>query len=93
MHGAVKANAGPSAVFEVDSMLVARQMVDIHPWTCRSAGLADLHKQCVHVAEFLTQHNITWNVRHNYREYNQVADSLANQAIDEPDTNVPSDLW
>ena len=82
----------PSAVFEVDSLLVARQMAHSHPWTCCSAALVDLHKQCVRVGEFLTQRDINWNVRHIYREYNQVADSLANQAIDEPDTNVPSDL-
>ena len=30
------------------------------------------------------------DIRHIYREFNQTADALSNQAIDERDTNVPS---
>ena len=41
----------------------------------------------------LTHLRISWVIRHIYREFNQTADALSDQAIDERDTNGPSQFW
>ena len=45
------------------------------------------HQQCVHVCDSLSALHISWDIRHIYREFNQTADTLSNQAIDERDSN------
>ena len=83
----------PRVVFEVDSMLVARQLAKHQPWACRSTNLIPLHRRCVIICQSLSQHGVVWDVRHIYREFNQTADTLSNQGIDEQATNGYSQLW
>ena len=77
----------PIVKFEVDSMLLAKQMAQINTWACRSDNLMDLHIECVRLGNILSDRGVIWNVTHIYREFNQTADALSNQAIDEIDTN------
>ena len=37
---------------------------------------------CVQLGQSLDDRGISWKIRHIYREYNQVADALANEALD-----------
>ena len=80
-------------IFEVDSMLLAKQLARYRPWACRSENLVGLHRLCVDIGERLETSNVTWNIRHIHREFNQVSDSLSNQAIDEQATNGSSIGW
>lgn len=79
-------------IFEVDSMLVAQQLARHRPWACRSPALVDIHNNCLEIGSFLSLHNIEWIVQHIYLEYNKVADTLANCAINEM-TNVSTTNW
>ena len=83
----------PHVIFEVDSLLLAKQLARHLPWACRSENLIALHQQCVHVCDSLSAVHISWDIRHIYREFNQTADALSNQAIDERDTNGSSASW
>ena len=83
----------PNVLFEVDSLIPAKQLARRHPCACRSENLIPLHQQCVHVCDALTYLRISWDFRHIYREFNQTAGALSNQAIDERDTNGPSQFW
>ncbi len=74
-------------------MLLARQMARQRPWACRSAGLLDFHLDCVSLGEALDQGGVEWDIRHIYREFNQVADALSNQAIDERESNGNTATW
>ena len=67
-------------IFEVDSMLLARQIG--HVWACRSPSLTPYYEKCLQLGDTLDARGITWSIRHIYREYNQAADSLSNEAID-----------
>ena len=69
-------------VFEVDSMLLARQIG--HEWACRSPTLVPYYTECLEMGEILEAAGISWTIRHIYREYNQAADTLSNEAIDLP---------
>ena len=80
-------------LFEVDSLLAAMQIRRTHPWVCRSESLIELHLDCVRLGDLLTQNNVEWQIRHVYREFNQVTDALANRAIDDQSTNGPSNGW
>ena len=80
----------PNVLFEVDSLILAKQLTRRHLWACRSENLIPLHQQCVHVCDALTPLRISWDIRHIYREFNQTADALPNQANDERATNGPS---
>ena len=80
-------------IFEVDSLILAKQLARHLPWVCRSENLIALHQQCVHVCDSLSALHISWDIRHIYREFNQTADSLSNQAIDERDPNGFSAFW
>ena len=77
----------PHVIFEVDSLILAKQLARHLPWACRSENLIALHQQCVHVCDSLSALHISWDIRHIYREFNQTADTLSNQAIDERDSN------
>ncbi len=70
--------------FEVDSMLVARQILvfGVGKFACRSGSLLLLFSQCVELGRSLESQGNSWKIRHIYREYNQTADALANEAID-----------
>ena len=39
----------PHVIFEVDSLIFAKQLARHLPWACRSENLIALHPQCVHV--------------------------------------------
>ena len=80
-------------LFEVDSMLLAKQLARYGPWACRSENLLELHCECVRLGQDLDAAGVEWRVRHIYREFNQTADTLSNQAIDERDGNGQSVHW
>ena len=83
----------PHVIFEVDSLILAKQLARHLPWACRSESLTALHQQCVHVCDSLSALHISWDIRHIYREFNQTADTLSNQAIDERDSNGFLAFW
>ena len=49
--------------------------------------------ECRALGEQLSDRGVEWSVRHLYREYNKVADALANEAFDFPGENGPSPAW
>ena len=73
----------PHVIFEVDCVILAKQLARHLPWACRSENLTALHQQCVHVCDSLSALHISWDIHHIYREFNQTADTLFNQAFDE----------
>ena len=83
----------PHVIFEVHSLIIAKQLARHLPWACRSENLIALHQQCVHVCDSLSALHISWDIRHIFREFNQTADTLSNQAIDERDSNGFSAFW
>ena len=74
-------------IFVVDSLILAKQLARHLPWVCRSENLIALHQQDVHVCDSLPAPHILWDIRHICREFNQTADTISNQAIDERDSN------
>ena len=74
-------------VFEVDSKLVARQMQSfgLGKFACRSDQLRPLYSVCIGFSRQLDANGVRWYIRHIYiyiyREFNMVADSLANAAV------------
>jgi len=76
--------SGRRVLFEVDSLLIARQVqaTGVGKFACRSLTLAPLLQECIDVGRALEGRAISWRVRHIYREYNQTADALANESID-----------
>ena len=82
----------PHVIFEVDSLILAKQLA-LLLWACRSENLIALHQQCVHVCDSLSALHISMDIRRIYREFNQTADTLSNQAIDERDSNGFSAFW
>ena len=50
----------PHVIFEVDSLLLAKQLARHLPWACRSENLIALHQQCVHVCDSLSALHISW---------------------------------
>ena len=83
----------PHVIFEVDSLILAKQLALHLPWACHSENLIALHQQCVHVCDSLSAFHISWDTRFFDREFNQTADTLSNQAIDERDSNGFSAFW
>ena len=76
--------ANSNVAFEVDSKIVAKQVQVMGPgkYACRTASLTPFFLECVRLGWALTARGINWLVRHIYREYNQICDAQANQAID-----------
>jgi len=83
----------PSVLFEVDSMLLSRQLARRRPWACRCEDLLDVHRGCVDLGMLLEARGVEWDIRHVYREFNQVGDSLANRAIDEGGGDIVDSDW
>ena len=83
----------PCVMFEVDSMLLARQLAKFRPWACRSISLIEVHAECVRLGETMLARGTDWKIRHVYREFNQTSDALSNQAIDQQDSNGHSIRW
>ena len=80
-------------VSQVDSDLVAKQMARVNAYVCRADGLMPLHHDCNQLGKALEERGVSWEVRHVYREYNQIADELANLAIDDPLGNGAARDW
>ena len=74
-------------VFKVDSMLVARQFGKRRPWKCRFASLLHLRRRRVLICQPPSQNGVVRDMRHIYSEFNQAADVLSNQGVDEEATN------
>ena len=91
MERAVRHEGDREVAFEVDSMLIAKQVG--HSWACRHASLAPLYESCCELGDQLTAKGVQWKIRHIYREYNQAADALSNEAIDEPERRWTTAGW
>ena len=50
----------PHVIFEVDSLILAKELARHFPWACRSENLIALHQQCVHVCDSLSALHISW---------------------------------
>ena len=48
---------------------------------------------CVALGHSLTERRVHWTIYHIYREYNVVADALANEALDFPHRRGPRGNW
>ena len=66
--------------FQVDSLLVAGQVRG--QWACRSSALIPLLEAALRVIRLLEASGTVVLTEHIYREYNKMADQLANQALD-----------
>jgi len=73
----------PNIVFRVDSLLIARQLQGI--WACRCPHLLGVYMRAIEILDSLRSapHARSVVVEHVYREFNSVADALANLAIDD----------
>ena len=91
MRQAARRPQDTEVVFEVDSILLAKQMG--HIWACRHASISPLYEECCELGDKLTEMGVRWSIRHIYREYNQAADSLSNEAIDEPERRWATTRW
>jgi len=82
-------------LFRVDSMLVKQQVNGplAGAWACRSEHLLPRFRRCVALGRRLDALGIPWSVEHIYREYNVVADSIANAVIDGVRAPGPSVVW
>ena len=81
-----RAHIDKRVVFELDSQIIARQVVMFSRWkaACRSPNLRPHFRTCVALGHALTERGVHWNMYHIYREYNVVADALANEALTFP---------
>ena len=71
----------PHVIFEVDSLILAKQLARHLPWACRSENLIALHQHCVHVCDSLSALHISSDIRHIYREFNQTRLTLECQIL------------
>ena len=53
-------------------------------WGCHRAHLRVLLAECYDLSVQLTRAGCKWDIRHIYREFNAVADSLAGACLDNP---------
>ena len=79
LRRAVEAAAEP-CVFEVDSQNVARQINGVN--ACRDKTLTPVYDDCLRLLGILARREQPWVVRHIYREWNAVADSLATRGTE-----------
>ena len=70
-------------IFEVDSQLLARQVqpFGVGKYACRSPALQQLWLECTERGRHLEQMGVFWEIRHIYKEFNQVSDTLAREAM------------
>ena len=66
-------------VFELDSLLVVMMMSG--KWGCHRQHLRVLLAECYDLGEQLSQAGCDWTIRHVYREYNRIADQLAETCL------------
>jgi len=94
-NAVVRARPGTLYMFEVDSKLLARQVqaFGLGKFACRSFSLWPWWERCVRHGNRLEQAQCNWRIRHIYREFNQTADQLANEGIDEGIAETKSPTW
>ena len=75
-------------IFRVDSKLVAQQLSG--KWACREPALIPLYEEGIKIIALMKR--ASWyqdlQIDHIYREFNALADSLANVAIDRYDASL-----
>ena len=76
--------------FQVDSMLVAMHMS--FRWKCKSATLRDLYREGLILLERLRATKDRIDIFHIHREFNAIADGLANEALGSPGAYF-ADTW
>ena len=74
-----------AVLFQRGAIIVAEQVrvFGRNTYACKKPHLRPLFLRCVNLGRELHGLGCQWSIRHIYKEYNQVADSLANQAIDQ----------
>ncbi len=65
---------------QTDSLLVANQARCV--WACRSQALRGYYEDVQSMLATMESRGMVVIVEHVYREYNTIADSLANKAVD-----------
>ena len=90
-----RAHIDRRVVFELDSQILARQVVIFSRWkaACRSPNLRPHFRTCVQLGHALTEQGVHWTMYHIYREYNVVTDALANEALNFPHRCGPRGNW
>ena len=90
-----RAHVDKRVVFELDSQIIARQVVIFSRWkaACRSPNLRPHFRTCVELGHALTARGVHWTMYHIYREYNVIADALANEALAFPHRCGPRGNW
>ena len=81
--GWLKGHGGDSdtlCVFQLDSMLVSKQ--GSFKWRCLSMALAPYYDHVVASLRRLEAEGVQVVVMHIYREFNTLADGLANEVLD-----------
>jgi len=68
-----------AATFQVDSLLLARQCN--MEWRCRSPSLIPYWEQAAGLLRRLRDRGTAYSIRHIYQEFNALADSIANEVI------------
>ncbi|HIF32153.1 MAG TPA: reverse transcriptase-like protein [Planctomycetaceae bacterium] len=88
-----RAERAPDAkvLFLVDSKLLAEQVGG--RWACRKATLIPFYVRICEMGERMSAQGKVWRIRHVYREFNQTADKLSNEAIDDKNGNGRSKYW
>ncbi len=68
-------------VFEMDCRQIVNQVnpYGLNKLACRNPVLQPLFLTCTALGSQLSESGVTWEIRHIYSEYNQVADALARQ--------------
>ncbi len=76
-------NIDRSVTFEMDSVVVARQMqpYGIGKFACRSSALEPLFLRCVDLGHRLDGAGVDWQVRHIFAEYNEIATAIAKEVV------------
>ena len=86
-------------ILRLDSMLVARQLAG--QWACRAPTLVRLYEHGLQLVQSLRTHEHVrhFAIEHVYREFNSIADGLANEALNRrqpehsPQHVVVDDNW
>ena len=76
-------------VFQLDSMLVTKQ--GNLQWRCLSLELAPYYEKVIEGIRLLEENGLDIHIMHIYREFNTIADGLANEVLN-TGTNI-SDNW
>ena len=70
-----------SVLVQVDSMLVAMQASGV--WRCQSSNLQDAYALVLSILRRMRRNGAEVTIEHIYREFNTVADGMANQVLNQ----------